>query len=277
MLARKKKQPILKTAEEIEQLRRAARLVSNTFAVLKEHVRPGVSTAFLDRLAETFIRDHGAIPAFKGYQPDPDVVPFPGTLCTSVNEAVVHGVPSEEVLLKEGDIVSLDCGVILDGFVGDSAYTFAVGEIAPEVQRLLDVTKESLYRAIAQVKRGARLGDVSFAVQHYVESHGYSVVRELVGHGLGRSLHEPPEVPNFGKRGHGPLLAEGLVICIEPMINLGRAEVVRGKDGWTILTRDRKPSAHFEHTVALGPNGADVLTTFDPIETGASLQPQTAL
>lgn len=268
MILKKSRKPILKTAEEIEMLRRSAQLVSRTFAALKPHVKPGTSTAALDRIAEEFIRDHGAIPAFKNYQPDKDVIPFPGTLCTSLNEQVVHGIPSDAVILKDGDVVSLDCGVVLDGFFGDSAYTFAVGEVDPAVERLLRVTKECLMKGVAQVKRGARIGDLSSAVQQHAESNGYGVVRELVGHGVGRSLHEPPEVPNYGRRGNGALMQEGLVIAIEPMINMGRPEVMRGKDGWTIYAKDLKPSAHFEHMVALGPNGVDILTTFEYIEEG---------
>ncbi len=249
-----------KTEEEIELLRENNQLVSKTLAEVGKHIRPGVTTLELDRLAEEFIRDHGAVPAFLGYNG------FPNTLCVAVNEQVVHGIPSDKTVLKEGDVISVDCGTIMKGFCGDSAYTFAVGEIVPDVRKLLDVTKEALYRGVAQVRAGNRIGDISNAVQEHAEKNGFSVVRELVGHGLGRVMHESPEVPNYGARGRGPLLKEGLVICIEPMINQGSRQVVFEKDGWTVRTRDRKPSAHFEFAVAVTRQGADVLTTFDYIE-----------
>ena len=236
----------LKTAEEIELLRENNLLVSATLAEVGKHVRPGVSTLELDKLAEEFIRSHGAEPGFLGYGG------FPNTLCMSVNEEVVHGIPSAKRILKEGDVLSVDCGTLMKGFYGDSAYTFAVGEIAPEVADLLRVTKEALYKGVAQAKAGNRVGDVASAVQEHAERHGYSVVRELVGHGLGRKMHEEPEVPNYGARGRGPLLKEGMVICIEPMINMGARYVVFERDGWTVRTRDRKPSAHFEFAVAVG-------------------------
>ena len=245
----------LKTAEEIELLRENNLLVSATLAEVGKHVRPGVSTLELDKLAEEFIRSHGAEPGFLGYGG------FPNTLCMSVNEEVVHGIPSAKRILKEGDVLSVDCGTLMKGFYGDSAYTFAVGEIAPEV-----VTKEALYKGVAQAKAGNRVGDVASAVQEHAERHGYSVVRELVGHGLGRKMHEEPEVPNYGARGRGPLLKEGMVICIEPMINMGARYVVFERDGWTVRTRDRKPSAHFEFAVAVGKEGPDVLTDFGVIE-----------
>ena len=244
----------LKTAEEIELLRENNLLVSATLAEVGKHVRPGVSTLELDKLAEEFIRSHGAEPGFLGYGG------FPNTLCMSVNEEVVHGIPSAKRILKEGDVLSVDCGTLMKGFYGDSAYTFAVGEIAPEVADLLRVTKEALYKGVAQAKAGNRVGDVASAVQEHAERHGYSVVRELVGHGLGRKMHEEPEVPNYGARGRGPLLKEGMVICIEPMINMGARYVVFERDGWTVRTRDRKPSAHFEFAVAVGKEGPDVLT-----------------
>ena len=250
----------LKTAEEIELLRENNLLVSATLAEVGKHVRPGVSTLELDKLAEEFIRSHGAEPGFLGYGG------FPNTLCMSVNEEVVHGIPSAKRILKEGDVLSVDCGTLMKGFYGDSAYTFAVGEIAPEVADLLRVTKEALYKGVAQVKAGNRVGDVASAVQEHAERHGYSVVRELVGHGLGRKMHEEPEVPNYGARGRGPLLKEGMVICIEPMINMGARYVVFERDGWTVRTRDRKPSAHFEFAVAVGKEGPDVLTDFGVIE-----------
>lgn len=250
----------LKTAEEIELLRENNLLVSATLAEVGKHVRPGVSTLELDKLAEEFIRSHGAEPGFLGYGG------FPNTLCMSVNEEVVHGIPSAKRILKEGDVLSVDCGTLMKGFYGDSAYTFAVGEIAPEVADLLRVTKEALYKGAAQAKAGNRVGDVASAVQEHAERHGYSVVRELVGHGLGRKMHEEPEVPNYGARGRGPLLKEGMVICIEPMINMGARYVVFERDGWTVRTRDRKPSAHFEFAVAVGKEGPDVLTDFGVIE-----------
>jgi methionyl aminopeptidase len=249
----------LKTDEEVELLRKSNLLVSKTLAEVASHIRPGVTTLYLDGIAETFIRDNGALPAFKGYGT------FPNTLCTSVNEEIVHGIPSKYVL-REGDIISVDCGVILNGWYGDSAYTFAVGEIDENVRRLLDFTKESLEEGVKEAIAGNRVGDISYAVQAKAESAGLSVVRELVGHGLGRKLHEPPEVPNYGRRGSGPKLEKGLVICIEPMINLGKKETIQLRDGWTVITADRKPSAHFEYAVAVDKGKADVLTTFKFVE-----------
>lgn len=250
----------LKTAEEIELLRENNLLVSATLAEIGKHVRPGVSTLELDKIAEDFIRSHGAEPGFLGYGG------FPNTLCMSINEEVVHGIPSAKRILKEGDVLSVDCGTLMKGFYGDSAYTFAVGEIDPAVKDLLRVTKEALYKGVAQAKAGNRIGDIANAVQEHAERHGYSVVRELVGHGLGRDMHEEPEVPNYGARGRGPLLKEGMVICIEPMINMGTRAVVFERDGWTVRTRDRKLSAHFEQAVAITKHGADVLTDFGVIE-----------
>ncbi len=249
----------LKTEEEVELLRENNLLVSATLAEVGKHIRPGVTTLELDRIAEEFIRSHGAVPGFLGYGG------FPNTLCVSVNENVVHGIPSKYAL-REGDIVSVDCGTILKGFYGDSAYTFGVGEIAPEVEQLLRVTKESLYKGVEKAVAGNRVGDISAAVQQHAESYGYGVVRELVGHGLGRNMHESPEVPNYGRRGTGPLLKEGMVICIEPMINMGSKNVVFERDGWTVRTKDRKPSAHFEFAVAIRNERADVLTDFGVIE-----------
>jgi len=249
----------LKTDEEIGLLRESNMLVSRTLGEIAALVKPGITTLYLDNVAETFIRDHGGTPAFKGYGG------FPGTLCTSVNDEVVHGIPSGYTL-KEGDIISIDCGVILNGWYGDSAYTFAVGEIDEEVRRLLVFTKDSLEDGVKEAVAGKRIGDISRAVQERAESGGYSVVRELVGHGLGKRLHEPPEVPNYGKRGTGPKMENGLVICIEPMINLGRKETIQMRDGWTIRTADGKPSAHFEYAVAVDKGRADVLTTFKFIE-----------
>lgn len=249
----------LKTREEVELLRENNRLVSLTLAEVGKHIAPGVTTKELNAIAETFIRDHGAVPAFLGYNG------FPATLCVSVNEQVVHGIPSD-YRLKEGDVVSVDCGTIMKGFYGDSAYTFAVGEVAPRVAELLETTKKALQNGVAQVKAGNRIGDISAAVQNTAESAGFTVVRELVGHGLGRNMHEEPEVPNNGIRGKGPLLQEGMVICVEPMINMGTRHVVFERDGWTVRTRDRKPSAHFEWAVAVTANGPDVLTDFTVIE-----------
>ena len=249
----------IKTDEEVELLRESSLLVGKTLAAVADRVKPGVTTLQLDAVAEEFIRDHGAEPGFKGYGG------FPNSLCTSVNEAVVHGIPNDKPLV-DGDIVSVDCGVLKNEFYGDSAYTFAVGEIAPEIQQLLEVTKECLQKAIDQAVVGKRIGDIGFACQQHAEQHGYGVVRELVGHGLGRSLHEAPEVPNYGRRGNGPRLMDGMVLAIEPMINLGRKEVFHEEDGWTIVTSDRKVSAHFEHDVVVRKGQADVLSSFDEIE-----------
>lgn len=253
----------LKTEEEVELLRENNLLVSATLAEVGKHIRAGITTLELDRIAEEFIRSHGAVPGFLGYGG------FPNTLCISVNENVVHGIPSSYAL-REGDVVSVDCGTIMKGFYGDSAYTFGVGEIAPEVEQLLRVTKESLYKGVEKAVAGNRVGDISAAVQQHAESYGYGVVRELVGHGLGRNMHESPEVPNYGRRGTGPLLKEGMVICIEPMINMGSKNVVFERDGWTVRTKDRKPSAHFEFAVAIRNGEADVLTDFGIIEKALS-------
>jgi len=248
-----------KTDAEIEQIRESSVLVARTLGEVAKHIRPGVTSLELDQIAETFIRDHGAIPAFKGHHG------FPNTLCMSPNAQVVHGIPNNKPL-QDGDIVSVDCGVLKNGFYGDSAYTFPVGTVKTEVLRLLEVTKESLYRGIAVAVEGRRLGDISFEIQNYCEANGYSVVRELVGHGIGRNLHEAPEVPNYGKRGSGPKLQNGLVIAIEPMINLGKRNIVHGKDGWTITTSDGMPSAHFEHTIAIRKGKADILSSFEFVE-----------
>lgn len=256
---------LLKTQAEIEIIRQNAQILGKTHAEVAKWIEPGVETLKLNQIAEEFIRDHQAIPSFKGYKIGRDIVPFPGALCISVNEQVVHGFPNEYVL-KEGDIVSIDCGVYKDGFHSDSAYTYPVGEVSQEAMKLLEVTKQSLYKGIEQIRFGARIGDISSAIQKYVEGFGYSVVRELVGHGVGKSLHEEPEVPNYGKRGKGVMLKNGMVIAIEPMINLGRKEIVQERDGWTIRTADRKLSAHFEHTVAVNNDKADILTTFAYIE-----------
>jgi methionyl aminopeptidase len=248
-----------KTEEEIEIQRESSLLVGKTLAEVAKLIRPGVTTMDLDKVAEEFIRDHQAIPGFKDYNG------FPNSLCTSVNEQVVHGIPNDKPL-QNGDIVSVDCGVLMNGFYGDSAYTFAVGEVSVEIQQLLDVTKQSLLLGLEQAIVGNRIGDIGSTIQKYSESFGFGVVRELVGHGLGRSLHEAPEVPNYGRRNSGLKLKEGLVLAIEPMINLGVKEVKQLKDGWTIVTADGKPSAHFEHDVAIRKGKPEVLSTFKYIE-----------
>ena len=250
---------ILKTEEEIEFMRAANRLVGMTLGELSHHIRPGVTTLQLDKIADEFIRDHGAIPTFLGYGG------FPNSICTSVNENVVHGIPNNKPLL-EGDVVSVDCGTKLRGFCGDSAYTFCVGEVDEKVKELLRVTRESLYKGIEEAQEDKRIGDIGSVIQTYCESKGYSVVRELVGHGIGRQMHEAPEVPNYGRRGTGPLIKNGMCIAIEPMINMGGKKVVFENDGWTVRTKDRKPSAHFEHTIAIRNGKADILSTFEFIQ-----------
>ncbi|OQX99960.1 MAG: type I methionyl aminopeptidase [Bacteroidetes bacterium 4572_128] len=248
-----------KTDEEIELLRTSNLLVSRTHAEIASMMQSGVKTINLDKRAEEFIRDNKAEPGFLGYNK------FPNTLCISVNSEVVHGIPSNYEL-RDGDIVSVDCGVKLNGFFGDSAYTFSIGEISEEKKQLLEITKKSLFKAIEIAVHGKRVGDIGFTIQKYVEKNGYSVVRELTGHGIGRNLHEEPEVPNYGRAGRGKLLKKGMVIAIEPMINLGRKNVVIKKDGWTVQTSDGKPSAHFEHTIAIKKGKADILSNFNYIE-----------
>ncbi|NPA35633.1 MAG: type I methionyl aminopeptidase [Chlorobi bacterium] len=255
----------LKTDEEIELMRESNLLVARTLAEVARHIKPGVSTLELDKVAEKFIRDNNGVPGFLGYHG------FPNTLCTSVNEQVVHGIPNKKPL-KEGDVVSVDCGALLNGFYGDSAYTFCVGDVKPEIKALLEATKEALYLGIENAVEGKRLGDVGFAIQNHVESKGYSVVREMVGHGIGRNLHEAPEVPNYGRRGNGVKLKSGMVIAIEPMINLGKRNIVQENDGWTIRTADRSVSAHFEHTLAVRKGEADILSSFKFVEEVLSLQ-----
>ncbi len=243
-----------KTPEEIEYIRKSSLLVSQTHALLVEYIKPGVKTSKLDEIAEQFIRDNKATPAFKGYRG------FPSTLCISVNEQVVHGFPSDKEI-NEGDILSIDCGVCKDEYYGDSAFTFPIGDISSEVKKLLQVTFNSLYLGIEKAIVGNRIGDISFAIQKYCEiDHNYGVVRDLIGHGIGKNLHEEPDVPNYGKRGKGPMLQEGLVIAIEPMINMGTYQVRTLSDKWTIVTKDGKPSAHFEHTVAVKRGKADILS-----------------
>ncbi|MEM9679360.1 MAG: type I methionyl aminopeptidase [Bacteroidota bacterium] len=246
---------IVKTREEIELMRESALIVSKTLGMLAKEVKPGVTTLHLDKLAEEFIRDHGAVPGFLG------LYDFPNTLCMSPNEQVVHGFPTDKPL-EEGDIISIDCGAIKNEFYGDHAYTFPVGEIDKDTKQLLKVTKESLYVGIREFKLGNRVGDVGYAIQNYCESHGYGVVRELVGHGLGKKMHEDPEMPNYGKRGRGKKFVEGMVVAIEPMITMGTHRIRQHKDGWTITTLDKKPSAHFEHNVAIVDGKPELLSTF---------------
>lgn len=249
----------LKTDHEINLIRESGVILGRAHAEVAKWIKPGIATAQLDKIAEEFIRDNNGIPSFKGYNN------FPAALCISVNEVVVHGIPGQYVL-KEGDVISIDCGVKLNGYHSDSAYTYPVAEVSKDVMNLLRVTKESLYKGIEVAVDGMRTGDLGFTIQDYVEGYGFSVVRELVGHGVGRNLHEGPEVPNYGKRGKGVKLKEGMVIAIEPMINLGKKAVVQERDGWTIRTADRLPSAHFEHTVAVRKGKAEILTTFEFIE-----------
>lgn len=248
-----------KTKEEIELIRESSLLVAKTLAEVAKVIKPGVTTLSLDKVAYEFINDNKAIPAFLNYSG------FPNSLCISVNSQVVHGIPNNYEL-RDGDIVSVDCGVVKNNFFGDSAYTFAIGEVKPEVLNLLEVTKESLYKGIEMAVVGKRLGDIGEAVQTYAETNGYSVVRELVGHGIGLNLHEAPEVPNYGKKGTGLKLQEGLVIAIEPMINFGKKAIIQENDGWTIRTADNLPSAHFEHTITIGKNKAEILSSFEYIE-----------
>jgi methionyl aminopeptidase len=256
-----------KSKAEIELMRESSLLVSKTLAEVAKIIRPGISTLELDKIAEQFIRDHGATPSFKGYQD------FPFACCISVNDAVVHGFPTKDIL-KEGDIVSVDIGVYKNNFHGDSAYTFALNETTPEVKQLLSITKSSLLKGIEKATHGNRVGDISFAVQFATEKeNGYGVVRELVGHGIGRHLHEEPQVPNYGKRGTGAKLKEGMVIAIEPMINLGTKNIFHDKDGWTIRTEDAQPSAHYEHTICIQRGKADVLSSFVDIEIAEKANP----
>ncbi len=250
----------LKTEEEIEYLRISNQIVAKTLAEMAKIIAPGISTEQLNKVAEEYIRDNGAVPGFLGYGG------FPKSICTSVNDQVVHGIPSEKVVLEDGDIISVDCGAYINGFHGDSAYTFCVGNVKPEIIDLLRTTKESLYKGIEQAQEGKRLGDVGYAIQEYCESRGYSVVREMIGHGVGRNLHESPEVPNYGRKGNGVMLKSGMTIAIEPMINLGKRNLVFENDGWTTRTIDKKPSAHFEHSIAIRRGKADILSSFEYIE-----------
>ncbi|MEI8272896.1 MAG: type I methionyl aminopeptidase [Paludibacter sp.] len=250
----------LKSDEEIELLRISNQIVAKTLAELAKLIQPGISTEQLDKVAYEFIKDNGGVPGFLGYSG------YPKSICTSINEQVVHGIPSDKAILEDGDIISVDCGVYINGFHGDSAYTFCVGDVKPEIIDLLRTTKESLYKGIEQAQEGHRLGDVGNAIQSHCEARGYSVVREMIGHGVGRKLHEAPEVPNYGRKGNGIMLKSGMTIAIEPMINMGSRNLVFEKDGWTTRTIDRKPSAHFEHSIAIRRGKADILSTFEYIE-----------
>ena len=249
----------LKTEEEIAKIRESSLLVGKTLGEVARHIKPGITTLELDKIAEEFIRDHNAVPGFKGYNG------FPGSLCTSRNEEVVHGIPNN-VALEEGDILSVDCGVFMNGFFGDSAYTFEIGTVSDKIKNLLAVTKDCLKLGVEQAVAGNRVGDIGYAVQKFAEDNGYGVVRELVGHGVGRDLHEKPEVPNYGRRGTGSKMSEGLVIAIEPMINMGKRGVTQAKDGWTIITKDKLPSAHYEHTVAVMKGKPMILSSFEFVE-----------
>jgi len=255
-VARVARTVFLRGKEEIDAIRAAARLVAQTLAMLGREVRPGVSTASLDRLAESFIREHGARPAFKGYRG------FPASICPSINDEVVHGIPGSRVLV-EGDIVGVDVGVEKGGFYGDAAFTFPVGTVSEDAARLLQVTREALMRGVAEAKAGNRVGDISHAIQSYVEAQGFSIVRSLVGHGIGRHMHEEPQVPNYGTPDRGPRLMAGQVLAIEPMVNLGAPDVLTQPDGWTVVTKDGSLSAHFEHTVAVGTDGPEILSRSD--------------
>lgn len=255
----------LKTEDEIELMRQANQLVGKTLGELAKHIKPGVTTLQLDQIAEEFIRDHGAIPTFKNF-PNDYGAPFPASICTSVNDVVVHGIPDDKTVLKEGDIISIDCGTVLNGFNGDSCYTFCVGEVSEEVKNFLRVTKESLYRGIENAVAGRHLGDISDAVQSHCEQNKYGVVRELTGHGIGRQMHEDPQVPNYGRRGNGVLLKAGMCLAIEPMITMGARDIYMMPDRWTIRTRDGKWAAHFEHTIAVRKGRAEILSSFDEVE-----------
>jgi len=255
----------LKTEDEIDLMREANQLVGKTLAEVGRHIKPGVTTRHLDKVADEFIRDHGAIPTFKGF-PNPYGEPFPAAICTSVNDVVVHGIPSDDVVLHEGDIISVDCGTLLNGYNGDSAYTFMVGEVDEAVKQLLEVTKQSLYLGIEQAVPGKHVGDIGAAIQAHCEAHGYGIVRELTGHGIGKEMHEAPQIPNYGMRGNGVMLKAGMCIAIEPMVTLGNRNIGMLPDRWSIVTRDHQVAAHFEHTIAVRKGNAEVLSTFEEIE-----------
>ena len=258
-------QIFLKTEDEIDLMRKANQLVGSTLAELGKHIKPGVSTLQLDQVAEEFIRDHGGIPTFKNF-PNPYGEPFPASICTSINDVVVHGIPSNKDVLHEGDIISIDCGALLDGFNGDSCYTFGVGEISAEVKHLLQVTKRSLYLGIEQAIAGNHVGDIGYAIQTHCQSFGYGVVRELTGHGIGKSMHEDPSIPNYGSRGNGVMLKSGMCIAIEPMITMGDRKIGMLPDKWSIVTRDHLPAAHFEHTIVVRKGKAEILSSFVEVE-----------
>lgn len=260
----------LKSEEEIELLRQSALIVSRTLGLMAEMVEPGITPLQLDKIAYEYIQDQGAVPGFLGFNG------FPNSLCISKNEAVVHGIPNKEPL-KDGDIVSIDCGAVKNGYYGDHAYTFAVGEVSDEVKKLLRVTKESLYLGIDQMRVGNRIGDIGNAIQYHTEKEGYGVVRELVGHGLGKTMHEDPQVPNYGKRGRGKKIQNGMVLAIEPMINMGTKDILMLDDDWTIITADRKYSAHFEHDIAVVNGGPDILSTFNYVEDALEKKGQDAM
>ncbi|HBB45045.1 MAG TPA: type I methionyl aminopeptidase [Clostridiales bacterium] len=244
----------LKTKRQIELMKEACRITKGMLDIVEKNIKPGVSTLELDQIAEDYCRSQGAIPNFKGYGG------FPGSICTSINDVIVHGIPKANVILKEGDIISIDCGAYIRGFNGDAARTFPVGKISKEKQQLIDVTKQSFFEGIKGLKVGDKIGDIGERVQKYAESFGFSVVREMVGHGIGRELHEDPEVPNYGHKGFGPTIENGLCIAVEPMINMGKKEIVIDKDGWTTRTKDGKPSAHYENTLAITDEGVEILT-----------------
>ena len=246
-------------------MREANQLVGKTLAEVGRHIKPGVTTRHLDKVADEFIRDHGAIPTFKGF-PNPYGEPFPAAICTSVNDVVVHGIPSDDVVLHEGDIISVDCGTLLNGYNGDSAYTFMVGEVDEAVKQLLEVTKQSLYLGIEQAVPGKHVGDIGAAIQAHCEAHGYGIVRELTGHGIGKEMHEAPQIPNYGMRGNGVMLKAGMCIAIEPMVTLDNRNIGMLPDRWSIVTRDHQVAAHFEHTIAVRKGEAEVLSTFEEIE-----------
>jgi methionyl aminopeptidase len=258
----------IRSNDEIETIRKSALMVSATLAQVAAFLKPGINTQAVSDMAETFIRDHGGVPSFKGYRG------FPAALCISLNDVVVHGFPGKYEL-KDGDTISVDCGVYMNGYHGDSAYTFAIGNVKPEVLRLLKITKQSLYRGVEQAKANNRVGDIAFAIENFTaKENGYGVVRELVGHGVGKNLHEEPDVPNYGKRGQGKRLKEGMVIAIEPMINLGTKEVYTEADGWTVVTKDHKQSAHYEHTTAVRKTLGEPLSSFAPIEAAERANPE---
>ena len=255
----------MKTEDEIVLMREANQLVGKTLGELARHIKPGVTTLQLDQIADEFIRDHGAVPTFKGF-PNPYGGPFPASICTSVNDVVVHGVPNAQTVLQEGDIISIDCGTLLNGFCGDSCYTYCVGEVSEEKKQLLRTTKEALYKGIENAVAGKHVGDIGSAVQEHCEAQGYGVVRELTGHGIGHEMHEDPQVPNYGRRGNGAMLKASMCIAIEPMITMGKRDIWLDQDRWTIRTRDGKPAAHFEHTVVIRKGKAEILSSFEEVQ-----------